>query len=236
MDSLTDALKLEFKKTAYTSAFSLRIFVGKSVCWYLFGVSKLRIFFNIFSLSTSENELGLPCVPTNTSRVFHVEMKWKRPFPRRFNLKCTWCVCRGLSLHTSPIGSVFGWFYFKINFFKWIRSIFIPGIFINVFTNFKISCNVKKERIPSLRYIIVFWNDFIISNVIHSLETILSERKSLSVLLLFTFFSARHTKYYFLFFCKSETQWFWDIFFVYLFSVLSFKNPFRSFPVDILIL
>ena len=212
MDSLTDTLKLEFKKTAYISAFSLKIFVGTSVCWYLFGVSKLRIFFYIFSLSTSENELGLLCVPTNTPRVFDVEMMWKRPFPRRFNLEYTWCVCRGLSLHTSPIVSMLGWFYFKINFFKWICSIFIPGVIINVFRNFKISCNVKKEKIQSLRYIIVFWNDFITSNVIHSLETILSERKSLGVLLLFTFFSSRFTKYYFLFFVKVKHSGF-EIFF-----------------------
>ena len=32
--------------------------------------------------------------PTNTPRVFHVEAKWKRPFPCRFNMEYTWCVCR----------------------------------------------------------------------------------------------------------------------------------------------
>ena len=32
--------------------------------------------------------------PTNTPRVFQVETTWKRPFPRRFNLEYTWCVCR----------------------------------------------------------------------------------------------------------------------------------------------
>ena len=33
---------------------------------------------------------------TNTPRVFHVEAAWKRLFPRRFNVKYTWCVCRVL--------------------------------------------------------------------------------------------------------------------------------------------
>ena len=32
--------------------------------------------------------------PTNTPRVYHVETMWKRPFPRRFNVEYTWCVCR----------------------------------------------------------------------------------------------------------------------------------------------
>ena len=31
--------------------------------------------------------------PTNTSHGFHVETTWKRPFPRRFNVESTWCVC-----------------------------------------------------------------------------------------------------------------------------------------------
>ena len=30
----------------------------------------------------------------NTPRGFHVETTWKRPFPRRFNMESTWCVCR----------------------------------------------------------------------------------------------------------------------------------------------
>ena len=33
-------------------------------------------------------------IPTNTSRVFHVETTWKRPFPRRFNMEYSWSVCR----------------------------------------------------------------------------------------------------------------------------------------------
>ena len=32
--------------------------------------------------------------PTNTPCIFHVETTWKRPFPRRFNVEYTWCVCR----------------------------------------------------------------------------------------------------------------------------------------------
>ena len=34
---------------------------------------------------------------TNTPRIFHVEMTWKRSFPRRFNVKYTWCIYRVLS-------------------------------------------------------------------------------------------------------------------------------------------
>ena len=40
-----------------------------------------------FSLSWSH-------FPTNTPREFHVETTWKRPFPCRFNVESTWCVCR----------------------------------------------------------------------------------------------------------------------------------------------
>ena len=36
--------------------------------------------------------------PTNTPRVFHVETTWKRSFPRLFNVKYTWCVCRKESI------------------------------------------------------------------------------------------------------------------------------------------
>ena len=32
--------------------------------------------------------------PTNTLRVFLVEMTLKRPFPRGFNMEYTWCLCR----------------------------------------------------------------------------------------------------------------------------------------------
>ena len=32
--------------------------------------------------------------PTNTPRVFHVEMTWKRTFPCRFNVESTWSVIR----------------------------------------------------------------------------------------------------------------------------------------------
>ena len=38
--------------------------------------------------------------PTNTSREFHVEATWKRPFLRRFNVESTWCVCRDLTKTT----------------------------------------------------------------------------------------------------------------------------------------
>ena len=31
--------------------------------------------------------------PTNTTPGFQVEMTWKRPFPRPFNVESTWCVC-----------------------------------------------------------------------------------------------------------------------------------------------
>ena len=37
--------------------------------------------------------------PTNTSRVFHVETTWNRPFPRRLNVEYTWCVCKEVLYH-----------------------------------------------------------------------------------------------------------------------------------------
>ena len=33
---------------------------------------------------------------TNTSRVFHVETRWKQSFPHRFNVEYTWYVCRSI--------------------------------------------------------------------------------------------------------------------------------------------
>ena len=36
--------------------------------------------------------------PTNTPRVFHIEMTWKHSFPRRFNVEYTWWVCRVASI------------------------------------------------------------------------------------------------------------------------------------------
>ena len=33
-------------------------------------------------------------IPTNTPHGFYVETTWKRPFPRRFNVESTECVCR----------------------------------------------------------------------------------------------------------------------------------------------
>ena len=33
----------------------------------------------------------------NRPRLFHIEATWKRPFPRRFNVEYTWCLCRVIS-------------------------------------------------------------------------------------------------------------------------------------------
>ena len=46
------------------------------------------------SSSNSEHSNIRNVYPTNTPRVFYVEMRWKQPFPRRFNVEYTWCVCR----------------------------------------------------------------------------------------------------------------------------------------------
>ena len=40
------------------------------------------------------------CYPTNAPRVFHVEIKWKPPFSRRFNVEYICCVCK--TLYVSP--------------------------------------------------------------------------------------------------------------------------------------
>ena len=32
---------------------------------------------------------------------FHVKATWKRPFPRRFNVEYTWCVCMEADLFLS---------------------------------------------------------------------------------------------------------------------------------------
>ena len=38
--------------------------------------------------------MGSELFPTNTSPVFHVELRWKRLFPRSFNVEYTWCVSK----------------------------------------------------------------------------------------------------------------------------------------------
>ena len=40
--------------------------------------------------------------PTNTPRVFHVEMTWQQPFPRRFNLESMRYVCRVANVEIKP--------------------------------------------------------------------------------------------------------------------------------------
>ena len=45
-------------------------------------------------------------IPTNTPRGFHVETRWKRPFPRRFNVESTWCVCREAMGYDHAIANV----------------------------------------------------------------------------------------------------------------------------------
>ena len=45
--------------------------------------------------------------PTNTLRGFHVETTWKRPFPRRFNVDSTWCVCREIWKASLPVRAHF---------------------------------------------------------------------------------------------------------------------------------
>ena len=52
--------------------------------------------------------------PTNTPRVFHVETTWKRPIPRRFNMKYTWCVCR---VGTPILVSFSEWFLVQLNYY-----------------------------------------------------------------------------------------------------------------------
>ena len=90
-------------------------FTGKHLCWSLFLTesSGLQLFkkvspTQVFSFGICENfkntyfeeNLLLKPVqissglPTNTPRGLHVGTTWKRPFPRRFNVESTWCVCR----------------------------------------------------------------------------------------------------------------------------------------------
>ena len=45
--------------------------------------------------------------PTNTPHVFHLETTWKGLFPRRFNVKYTWCVC-GVVLSQFSLTKNFG--------------------------------------------------------------------------------------------------------------------------------
>ena len=72
-------------------------------CWYLFPIFCGVEFSHLMSLlkgrpaqtilSYKYKLQALAWGPTNTPREFHVETTWKRPFPRRFNMEFTWCVC-----------------------------------------------------------------------------------------------------------------------------------------------
>ena len=79
---LTESSGLQlFKKVSSTQVFS-------------FGICE-----NFKNTYFEENLLLKPVqissgLPTNTPRGLHVETTWKRPFPRRFNVESTWCVCR----------------------------------------------------------------------------------------------------------------------------------------------
>ena len=59
---------------------------------------------------------SLQCIlnPTNTPREFHVETMWKRPFPRRFNVEFTWCVCREVFSPVDMTKSAVFFFFLRI--------------------------------------------------------------------------------------------------------------------------
>ena len=69
--------------------------------------------FHPLDLCTVVNLAITKTYPKNKSRVFHVETTWKRPFPRRFNVEYTWCVCRVFKT-TRHVTSY--WSYFKYHF------------------------------------------------------------------------------------------------------------------------
>ena len=67
----------------------------------LLNLSKLNLIQGLVQLLTSQvinypqpSSSPLCSFPANTPRVFHVKTMWKRTFPRRFNVKYTWSVCR----------------------------------------------------------------------------------------------------------------------------------------------
>ena len=56
-----------------------------------------------------------PFYPTNTPRVFHVATTWKRSFPSRFNLECTWCVCKVFSFYLCKHQKISGCLEFLVS-------------------------------------------------------------------------------------------------------------------------
>ena len=46
-------------------------------------------------------------LPTNTPGGLHVETTGRRPFPRRFNVEFTWCVCSASNPHSANILQTF---------------------------------------------------------------------------------------------------------------------------------
>ena len=94
-------------------------------------------------------------VPTNISRVFHVETTWKRLFLRPFNVGCTWCVCRKCGITSSGVppwslSSSFKW----QNFALWSTSLQLKKVL--VLKHFVVMCHFcfKHYSLPKLRLLI----------------------------------------------------------------------------------
>ena len=70
MEVLIELLKPERKKSEKISQLSLTIFVGMSVSWLTLAESKLKISFEISSLSTCEKEKREHCFLLHTSPIW----------------------------------------------------------------------------------------------------------------------------------------------------------------------
>ena len=125
---------------------------------------------------------------TNKPRVFHVETTWKRPFPSRFNVEYTWCVCRVMG----DLFSIFWWIILmnvKIwcscaNFKHWRKSFY-------QITWHRTLANLVNHEIDH-RFWKAYWFRFL--SVVTSCQIIwlpdtYRSKKILLIIMLFEFFS-----------------------------------------------
>ena len=113
-----------------------------------------------------------PFYPTDTPRVFHVATTWKRSFPSRFNLECTWCVCKVFSFYLCKHQKISGCLEFLVSikrlhcpemcYFKSCRKVPKASLrrvpLILVFNN-KRNYNKTKQCVNSKNYTLSFFTE-----------------------------------------------------------------------------
>ena len=152
-----------------------------------------HIFMQIFELIVKISSINTALF-TNPTRVFHVETTWKRPFPSRFNVEYTWCVCRVMA----ALFSIFWWIILmngKIwctcaNFKHWRKSFY-------QITRYRTLANLVNHEIDH-RFWKAYWFrflSFVTSCQIIWLPGTYRSKITLLIIMLFKFFSKLHLNF-----------------------------------------